>query len=95
MTNTDSILNDLKELERALRNIRVTRKNIRIYAKAFKAGKIDTAAYTSAIGHAKERLAFFLTIANERGFAIGQGDEGDWETRAAATASIIATRDIK
>lgn len=86
---TETVLNDLNRLAAALRGINKAKATLRKWRKAAKAGRVTSDQVANAEAVLRESLAADLALAMEAGFGLGQGDEMEWESRAAKVAAHI------
>lgn len=84
---TETVLNDLNRLAAALRGINKAKATLRKWRKAAKAGRVTSEQVANAEAVIRESLAADLALAMEAGFGLGQGDEMEWESRAAQVAA--------
>lgn len=86
---TETLLNDLNRLAAALRGINKAKATLRKWRKAAKAGRVTSEQVANAEAVIRESLASDLALAMEAGFAIGQGDEMEWDSRAGQVAAAL------
>jgi hypothetical protein len=87
--STATILSDLKRLKKAISNIEKNRRTWKKFKKAAQAGVVSEERLAAAKSVLEEATKDALAIAFESGFAIGQGDDLDWNARAEVNARDI------
>lgn len=86
---TETVLNDLNRIAAALRGINKAKATLRKWRKAAKAGRVTADQVANAEAVIRESLAADLALAMEAGLGLGQGDDCEWDSRAARVAADL------
>jgi hypothetical protein len=87
--STNFMLEHMEQVSKALKVIKHTNKCLKNWKKALDAGKKTQAEYDATVETAKRILKHNFWIACEWGMGMGQGDDGDWETRSDLHANDV------
>lgn len=87
--DTDTVLNELAIIKRAIANIAKSRSTWRKYLKAHKEGRVTAEQVENAKSVLRGAIADDLEAAFNAGFTIAQGDLCDFQPRAENAAADI------